>query len=113
MKMKLSDGLCVLLSLGAGLLLGWVDSHMEPVGVTIALVALGGGALGLARPNGAWRWALVLGLGVFLWHLLEAAVGYRPPYPAEPSIFITLIAIVPALVGAYGGVLLRRLLAHN
>ena len=105
--MKLSAGLCVTLSLGLGLLLGWLDSQLEPVGVTVALVALCGGALGLLHPAGAWRWALVLGLGLFLWHLLEAAVGYRPPYPAEPSVFVTLIALVPAFVGAYGGALAR------
>ncbi len=107
--MKLVAWLCVLLSLGAGLLLGFVDSHLEPVGVTIVLVVLCAGAFGLAQPAGAWRWALVLGLGLFLWHLLEAAVGYKPPYPAEPSIFITLGALVPAFVGAYGGALVRWL----
>lgn len=107
--MKPVDWLCVLLSLGTGLLLGFVDSHLEPVGMTVVLVALCGGAFGLTCPAGAWRWALLLGLGLFLWHLLEAAVGYKPPYPAEPSIFVTLVALVPAFVGAYGGALLRQL----
>jgi hypothetical protein len=110
MKTKLGAGMYVLLSLGAGLLLGFVDSHLEPVGMTVVFVALCGAALGLAWPVGVWRWALVLGLGLFLWHLLEAACGYRPPYPAAPNVFVTLIALVPAFVGAYGGACLRWLL---
>ncbi len=109
MKMKPVAWLCVLLSLGVGLLLGFVDSHLEPVGITLALVALGAGAFGFAQPAGAWRWALLLGSGLFLWHLLEAGVGYKPPYPAAPGIWITLGALVPAFVGAYGGALLRSL----
>jgi hypothetical protein len=111
--MRLPAWLCVFLSLGVGLLLGLLDSHLEPVGVTVLLVALAGGALGLLWPVGAWRWALGLGLGLFLYHLLEAAVGYHPPYPAEPNIFITLAALVPAFIGTYAGVLLRSLLAHK
>jgi hypothetical protein len=108
--MKPVEWLCVLLSLLLGLLLGLLDSHLEPVGVTVLLIALCGGVLGLWQPVDAWRWALVLGLAVFLWHLLEAATGYRPPYPAEPNIFITLGALVPAFLGAAGGAFVRRLL---
>ena len=111
--MKPVEWLCMLLSLILGLLLGLLDSHLEPVGVTVVLIALCGGALGLWQPTGAWRSALVLGLGVFLWHLLEAAVGYRPPYPAEPNIFITLGALVPAFLGAMGGALVRWLWTHK
>ena len=111
--MKPVEWLCVLLSLTLGLLLGLLDSHLEPVGVTVVLIALCGGALGLWQPAGAWRSALVLGLGVFLWHLLEATVGFKPPYPAEPNIFITLGALVPAFLGAMGGALVRWVLAQK
>lgn len=97
-------------SLGLGLLAGYFDSNTEEVPFTVLLVLVCGGALGATQPASAWRWAVALGAGVFLFHALELLFGYKPRYPAEPNIFVTLIVLVPAFVGVYAGVLVRRML---
>jgi hypothetical protein len=99
-----------LLSLGLGLFAGYFDSHTEEVPFTLLLLLGCGVVLGVMQPAGAWRWALLLGASVFLFHALEWLVGYQPRYPAEPNIFITLFALAPAFIGVYGGVLVRRML---
>lgn len=109
-KLKSYDAMWWALSLGLGLFAGYFDSNVEEVGFTVLLVLAAGGVLGLIQPAGAWRWALVLGTGVFLFHVFEVVAGYKPRYPAEPNIFVTLIVLMPAFIGVYGGVLVRWML---
>jgi uncharacterized membrane protein YphA (DoxX/SURF4 family) len=109
-KFKSLDALCWASSLGLGLLAGYFDSNVEEVLLTVLLVSACGVALGLIRPAGAWRWALTLGVGVFLFHVFEQATGRVPRYPAEPNIFVTLVVVAPAFAGVYGGAALRRML---
>src|SRR5262249_50093578 len=52
---------------------------------------------GLLHPRAAWRWALVLGLSITIFHLVARMVGYRPPYPVGPNAFGTLMALVKGL----------------
>jgi hypothetical protein len=112
-KLKSYSAVWWLLSLGLGLLAGYFDSNTEEVPFTLLLVMVCGGALGAIQMASAWRWALMLGAGVFLFHALESLVGYKPRYPAEPNIYVTLFALVPAFIGVYGGVLVRRMLEQT
>ncbi len=103
-----------LLSLALGLLIGWVDSHVEPVQLTVLLLLACGFGLGvwLARARVLWLCALLLGAGVFLFHLGETWLGVEPRYPSEPNIFASLVALAPAFVGVFVGVMARKTAAQ-
>jgi NO-binding membrane sensor protein with MHYT domain len=88
---------------------GYVDTHAKtddnlPMVLLLLVVTF---LFGVAQPKQAWLWALIVGLGIPLAHLLGLLVGYRPPYPVGPNVFVTFIALVPAFIGAYLGVLAR------
>ena len=64
---------------------------------------------GFVEPCRAWRWGVVLGLGVPVWHFLRVGLGIIPPDPSQPG-FAFFIPLIPALLGAYAGAFLRRLI---
>lgn len=90
---------------------GYVDTHTKtddnlPMVLLLLIVTF---LFGVAQPKQAWQFALIIGLGVPLAHLIGLLFGYHPPYPVEPNVFVTFIALVPAFIGAYLGVLARSL----
>lgn len=91
----------------AGAAAGYVDLHNDEVQACLILMLPAGFFAGLLQPRGAWRWALVLGLGVPVAHLVARLVGYRPPYPVRPNDFAVLLALIPAFVATYAGVAAR------
>ncbi|HZS06611.1 MAG TPA: hypothetical protein VFD58_17370 [Blastocatellia bacterium] len=105
---KISDPLCLGLGLLLGLMAGYIDLHVHEVQPSVLLLILFAMFLGFANPTGAWRWALIIGAGIPLAHLIGRAVGYYPPYPVLPNVFATCLAFVPAVIGAYCGVMVRR-----
>jgi hypothetical protein len=54
----------------------------------------------------AWRWALVLGLWIPVLGLIARAAGVTNAQFSD--VLFSLVALVPALIGAYAGVLVRR-----
>ena len=99
--MKTLDWLLLLAALAVGLALGLVDSSpgWDDTGVSAAAVFATTAALGAARPSRAWVWALAVGLWIpALGILLRGNYG-------------ALLALVPALLGAFAGAGARRLLA--
>lgn len=96
-----------LLAVFVAVVVGYVDTHTRtddnlPMALILIVCAF---CFGFAQPQRAWLWALIIGLGVPVAHLTGLLFGYRPPYPVEPSVMATFIALLPALVGAYMGVL--------
>jgi hypothetical protein len=93
------------------LIIGWLDLHTTEVSVTIAALLLAGLLLGLLQPRAAWRWAVVLALGLpvmaAVGHMLQ--LGTAEPIRLDPR--IALVALVFALIGCYSGVLVRRIVA--
>jgi hypothetical protein len=85
-------------------LTGMRAEQMQPAALTLATFAC---MLGAAYPDGAWRRALMLGLSVPLAQLISTATGVALPYPAMRLVEACL-ALVPAFVGTYVGVGLRR-----
>ena len=104
--------LLVLLAVGLGLAAGYVDMHNDEVQAAVLVVLVSTFALGLAQPRHAWRWALLVGPGVFLMYLLAGLFGYVSRAPAEPGPWATLIALIPALIGAYTGAGVRWVLGQ-
>jgi hypothetical protein len=92
-----------------GLGIGWLDLHTSEVTVTIVALLLTGVLLGLLQPVAAWRWAVLLALGLpvvaLMGHLLR--VPTAEPIRFDPR--ITLVAFAFGFVGCYIGVGLRRI----
>jgi hypothetical protein len=98
--------------------LGYVNLHNDEVQAPLLVLLLSSFLLGYTRPGQAWVWALIVGLGIPLSSLLALMIGVsypcRPghPYSCEPmttaTALSTFVLVVPALLSAYLGVLLRR-----
>lgn len=97
----------VLVGIGVGLV-GFALAGHDAL-PALLLLAIPTFAFGLARPQGAWRWGLLIGLGIPAVHLAVPAFGFSPAYPVRPGPWITLLALIPALLCAYLGALVRRL----
>lgn len=96
------------LALLCGLFAGWIDFQTTEIQATLLVVLIGSAALGFIQPRGAWRWAILIALGLPLAYSLFPLFGLLPKEQPNPGVYATLIALLPALVGAYGGVLIRR-----
>ena len=100
-------GMC-LLALILGLTIALVDAHADGPPLPVLLLFLFGSALGFASPRTAVGTALILGVSIFALHVVGPHVGYRPPYTPSPTVFATLLALIPAVIGTLLGVWLRR-----
>jgi hypothetical protein len=109
LKLRPDDSACWALGVAFGLLVGYVDYHSEEVQLPALLLLVFAFLLGFAQPKGAWRWALVVGVGVPLVHLLGRTLGYPQPYPTDFS--IVLLPLIFALAGTYAGALIHNLVA--
>jgi hypothetical protein len=99
--MRTLDWLLLLAALAVGLSLALVDSSpgWDDTGVSAAAVFAATAAFGAARPSRAWLLALAVGLWI-----PALGIVLHGNYPS-------LLALVPALLGAFAGAGARRLLA--
>lgn len=97
----------LLLALMVGIWIGLVDFRSNEVQNAVLLLAVSGILFGFARPAGAWRWAVLLGLGVPIVHYAAFWLGMRPPYPVQPGIYACFLALLPAFICVYLGVGVR------
>ena len=98
----------VLITLLLGTIGSYVTAMVQDVQLPMVMLSCFACLLGAAYPDGAWRRALMLGLSVPLAHLVSGATGVQVPYPAA-HFADSFIALVPAFLGTYFGVWLRRL----
>ena len=95
------DSFYYLLAAGAGVLAGWVDIKLTDLLFTALLVMVPSMLLGLLRPSRPWRWAVLVGIFVPFVELLAYLFLKTRPYRAQ--VFQSFLALLPALVAAYGG----------
>jgi hypothetical protein len=88
----------------------WVDLHNDEVQAAVLVLLVGGFVMGAIWPGGAWRWALVLGLSIFVGDNAAPRLGLVG-LPVKPLNWGTLIAVAPAFIGTYVGVGVRALLS--
>ena len=95
------DSFYYLLAAGAGVLAGWVDIKLTDLLFTALLVMVPAMVLGFLRPSKPWRWAVLVGIFVPFVELLAYLFLKTQPYRAQ--VFQSFLALLPALVAAYGG----------
>jgi hypothetical protein len=93
----------VLLALCAAVV-GWLNFHatddVQPVAAALLVFGFGFGA---SRPGRAWLYAIVLFAAVPLSGAWADAVSYHPGLVKPAPLYETVIALIPALLGAYAG----------
>lgn len=88
-------------ALGLGGLITYIDtrSTWDDTGITAAALLIISGVLAFLEPNRPWLWALALGIWIPLLGVTRA------------QNYWTLLALVVAFVGAYGGMAMRTWLS--
>jgi hypothetical protein len=102
--------LCFVLAFSGGIFAGWVDFNNDEVQATVLVILMMTFLLGLIEPRRAWLWAMILALCVPGVYLVARALGYQPVSPPSPGWYGSLIALIPAFIGAYAGALARFVL---
>lgn len=95
-----------LIAVPLGLFVGYVDSRNNEVQAAVLLIGVFSFLFGLVVPRRAWRWALAVGGSIPAYYLGGQILGVHLP-PMEPNDWASLIALVPALLGAYAGSFVR------
>lgn len=109
MNSKSIDAIFCVAAIVAGLFISWIDVHATEVQPAVLMLLVFGAALGFARSRSAWRWAIVLGLSLFLGDMILPAFGVVPIDPVQPNALATLIGLIPAFIGTYAGVVARKI----
>jgi hypothetical protein len=106
---EFDSGFAVLLgiALAGGLFATYVDYHNNEVQAPVLILLLVATPLGAFRPKQAWIWGLAVGIGIPACHIGGQWLGLRAPYPVQPNVYGSLIAVIPAFIGSYFGRLLR------
>jgi hypothetical protein len=99
--------LCLVLAFAGGIFAGWVDFYNDEVQATVMVILVMTFLLGLIEPRKAWLWAIIVALCVPGVYLVAHALGYQPVSPPSPGWYGSLIALIPAFIGAYAGALGR------
>ena len=94
--------LVVLLCAVAAPLIGLLDYRATEVQPTVFMLLAFSGAISFLQPRYAWVVALMLGLSIIETHFIGEVLGKMPATAASPKAS-TLLALIPAAVGAAAG----------
>ena len=92
---------------------GAVDFNNDEPQAAVIVVIVFAGLLGFIQPGKAWRWALIVGLGIPFVYLIAAGLGYQPKSVPAPGWYASLVALIPASISTYCGVLLRKMIGST
>ena len=95
-----------LLSLFSGLVIGFVDLGASEVQVPALLLLALAFFVGFASPGGPWRWGILTGIWVPVFEIVRLTVAPGRS-PADSPWWGSLLALVFAFAGAYGGSVVR------
>jgi hypothetical protein len=99
--------LCLLLAFAGGIFTGWVDFNNDEVQAAVLVILAVTFLLGMILPRRAWLWAIIVALCLPGVYLIAVGLGYQPVSPPSPGWYASLIALIPAFIGAYTGALAR------
>jgi hypothetical protein len=97
--------LCIILAFAGGIFAGWVDFNNDEVQAAVLVILVMTFFLGMILPRRAWLWALIVALCLPGVYLIAVGLGYQPVSPPSPGWYASLIALIPAFIGAYAGAL--------
>lgn len=101
-----------LFSTFAGLMIAFFDIGASEVQVPALLLIAFGFFTGYSSPGRAWRWGLFTGIWVPVFHIIRMMIGIAPSGLLPPE-WGSVLALVFAMGGAYGGSLLRSVSGEN
>ena len=100
---------CLILAIALGIIIGWIDLQITEVTVTILFLLVGGFLLGLFQPKSAWRWALLITVGISIMEITAIIFSLRTVEPVKLDPLVIIIILLIALIGTYIGVFIRKL----
>ena len=104
---KTPENSAVIVAIILGVVAGGVDLAAGSPQVAPALIVVFAFLLSLTYPRRAWMWALLTAMFVPLVNTLVVELGY-PHFRRPESVYLSYLAFVPAFIGAYSAVFLRR-----
>jgi hypothetical protein len=102
MKSSAAYVLGILLALASG----WVQIRIHDLLLTALMVLASAMLMGSLSPRKPWRWAVLFLIVVRLMQSVTPLFGVEKPIRVE--ILESFLLFLPAIVGAYGGSVLRR-----
>jgi hypothetical protein len=99
--------ICLILALSGGIFAGWVDFNNDEPQAAVLVILVVTFLLGLIQPRLAWLWAIIVALSLPAVYLVATNLGYQPVSPPSPGWYASLLALIPAFIGAYSGTLGR------
>jgi hypothetical protein len=100
---KVLTWICVILALAGGIFAGWVDFNNDEPQAAVLVILVVTFLLGLLRPRLAWLWAIIVALCLPGVYLVATNLGYQSVSPPSPGWYASLLALIPAFIGAYAG----------
>jgi hypothetical protein len=94
-----------------GLVIGYMDTRSDEVQGSVLLLLVFTFIFGVTQPKNSWRWALLIGLGIPATYLIAFIINYKLPY--KVYWITTFIALIPAFIGAYSGMLVRWMIRQG
>ena len=107
---RLIPWLCLAIAILGGIFAGWVDFNNDEPQAAVLVILVLTFLCGMLFPKKAWLWAVIIALGVPGVYLLATNLGYQPVSPPSPGWYASLLALIPAFIGAYSGVVGRMVL---
>ena len=99
-----------LFSLFNGLLVAFIDLGAGEVQVPALLLLAFAFFLGFDSPGGAWRWGILTGIWVPVFHVVRMSLESTPGAPL-PEGWGSLLALGFSFAGSYGGTFIQRISA--
>lgn len=99
-----------LFSLFNGLLIAFIDLGAGEVQVPALLLLAFTFFVGFASPHDVWRWGIVTGIWVPVFHIVRMGLEKNPGV-SLPEGWGSLLALVFAFAGSYGGSFIQRISA--
>ncbi len=101
--------ICFIFTILGAVLAGWVDFNNNEPQAAVLVILVVTFLAGVVYPGKAWLWAIIVALGIPAVYLIAVALGYHPVSPPSPGWYASLLALIPAFLGAYTGVIGRSI----